>query len=529
MRSVTGSPSRSTTRTSRGRDPRHLVPGRQGAGGIRIAPSTPLEEGLRLTWTGSVPPGTSDRSEASAREHPTSRLPAPRRQAGRVRRAPGARGSACGHRCRRRPRRRPLAMPPTSSGRRRISAPRWMTWSTALGRRCGSAWTPTTTGRSPLRPRPLPARLPGHLGTARARPGRALPGRAQGSSQPDAPLLDRRLRELNPRRSWAGERHPFVAWLNAVGRRGRSHPGPAIAAMSRLLGSRQTEPSSCSWRDERLIDRLYTGNSARCTRRPCHRAARRPYRRALHPTADASVRPSAGHRPGGGDPHCTQGRRASTPRVLLVATDLDGVAAGAWRATSPTPSPGASNRPTSWSCTPTVRAAGLYPRVGSPTGSAGRLRRPGPGLEADEQQLALVLLLRSFQADAIVNLNSATLYFAMQTLGKALVASERALVLLLQRADAARDVDRLEPALLLPYYQRSRASSPTAGSWPRARGDPSGRFWPCRAAAGAARAGQPDAAAAYPTHPARGRATQVFWAGRWVRQKRFELLHDIAD
>ena len=45
--------------------------------------------------------------------------------------------------------------------------------------------------------------------------------------------------------------------------------------------------------------------------------------------------------------------------------------------------------------------------------------------EPEDAETALVVLLRTFQADAIVNIDSATLFRALQTYGRALSASER--------------------------------------------------------------------------------------------------------
>ena len=151
-------------------------------------------------------------------------------------------------------------------------------------------------------------------------------------------------------------------------------------------------------------------------------------------------------------------------------------------------------------------------------------------LDPEDAAAALVVLLRTFCADAIVNINSATLYRAMQSLGPALTASERLFLcffcnertpeggltgwslryfyrLFEHVAGVITDSDFLAQELRETY----RVSDPHLDRIHvmRAPVDPSLPFM-----------------AESPAGP--NRRPQVFWAGRWDRQKRPALLLEVA-
>ena len=152
------------------------------------------------------------------------------------------------------------------------------------------------------------------------------------------------------------------------------------------------------------------------------------------------------------------------------------------------------------------------------------------GLEAEDAQAALVVLLRTFRADAIVNINSAMLYEAMQTMGLALTASERLFLCffckeqtptgawtgwsmryfyrLFERVagvitDSRQLAEELQETYRLPVEDRDRLHVLHA---PVTHGLPFVTESPAR----------------------EGRRPQVFWAGRWDRQKRVGLFLQVA-
>ena len=153
------------------------------------------------------------------------------------------------------------------------------------------------------------------------------------------------------------------------------------------------------------------------------------------------------------------------------------------------------------------------------------------GLEEPEDvEAALVVLLRTFRADAIVNLNSSTLYGAMRSLGKALAASERLFLCLFCNEQTAvgysngwslryfyRLFDQVEGVFTdsehlagelqeryrVPTSMRDRMQvlrAPVDPSLPQVTESPSRE----------------------------GRRPQVFWAGRWDRQKRIGTFLEVA-
>lgn len=153
-----------------------------------------------------------------------------------------------------------------------------------------------------------------------------------------------------------------------------------------------------------------------------------------------------------------------------------------------------------------------------------------PRLSAEEAEAALVLLLRTFWADAIVNINSATLYGAMQSLGRALTASERVFLCFFCNE---RTPEGAWAGWTLRYFYRlfERVAGVITDSEflaeqlrqthrvPESHLD---RLHVMRAPVD-------DSLPFVAESPARpGRRPQVFWAGRWVRQKRPALLLEVA-
>jgi len=151
-------------------------------------------------------------------------------------------------------------------------------------------------------------------------------------------------------------------------------------------------------------------------------------------------------------------------------------------------------------------------------------------LEDDDAEAALVVLLRTFHADAIVNINSAMLYRAMRAFGRALTASERVFLCFFCSeqvptgawtswsmryfyrlygqvagvfTDSLHLAEELQRAYNIPESDRSRLQTlhaPVVRDLPFVEAAPAGDQ----------------------------RRPQVFWAGRWDRQKRVELFFAIA-
>ena len=151
-------------------------------------------------------------------------------------------------------------------------------------------------------------------------------------------------------------------------------------------------------------------------------------------------------------------------------------------------------------------------------------------LEPEAAQRALVALLRSFGADAILNVNSRLLYEAMRLHGRALAASERVFLCFFCHeqsplgawfgwslryfyrtfdevagifTDSEHLADELVRTYRLPAAGRDRLRvlrAPVDPDLPVVREPPAGE----------------------------GRRPQVFWAGRFVRQKRIDTLLAVA-
>ena len=153
------------------------------------------------------------------------------------------------------------------------------------------------------------------------------------------------------------------------------------------------------------------------------------------------------------------------------------------------------------------------------------------GLEAEPAQRVLVELVRSFRSDAVVNVNSRLLYDAMATYGRALAASERIFMMLFCNERLA-----LGNWVGLPLRFVYRCFDLVAGvltdsdylaDWLRDRhqldaGVGGDRLHVLRAPVdGSIPLADPPATVA-------GRRPQVFWAGRFDRQKRLDLVLEIA-
>ena len=328
------------------------------------------------------------------------------------------------------------------------------------------------------------------------------------------------------------ERHPYLEWL----KRGRdageiADPAPAIPQMARILGLEPAEVVELlAARRTDLVERLRTGELGEMVSRAAQlepliaRAEVRFTRPRLlpfgHPPAleqiaavhaaheAADFRPArlllVINRPRWGGGRRMEGHlahalatRISPDEVVVVYTDRGGI----------TPE-------------------GRFP-AGVREIDFGGL---AANLEPEDAETALVVLLRTFRADAIVNINSALLYQAMSSLGRALTASERVFLLFFcneqiptgawtgwnmryfyrhfgQVAGVMTDSHHLARALQenyhIPTSQRGRLhvlSAPVDPELPFVEESPA----------------EAD------------RRPQVFWAGRWDRQKRVDLFMEIA-
>jgi glycosyltransferase involved in cell wall biosynthesis len=338
--------------------------------------------------------------------------------------------------------------------------------------------------------------------------------------------------ERHPERAEDPERNPYLAWLEHGRAAGEiADPAPAVPEMAHLLGlDPQQVVDLLVERRADVVERVRTGELGRMVERateiePLIGQARTRFTRPRllpfgDPTALAQVALiHAVHEAAGW-------RRA---RLVLVI-----------------------NRPR-WGGGRRLEghlAHALVPRVAADDvvviytdggGSAPEDRFPdgvreidfaglAEGLEPEAAEVALVVLLRTFRADAIVNINSATLYRAMRSFGRALTASERVFLcffcnertpfgswtgwslryfyrLYEQVAGVITDSHQLAEDLVATYHvPESRRDRLHVFSAPV---DPKLPF-----------------VAEAPAAP--GRRPQVFWAGRWDRQKRVGLVLDIA-
>ena len=152
------------------------------------------------------------------------------------------------------------------------------------------------------------------------------------------------------------------------------------------------------------------------------------------------------------------------------------------------------------------------------------------GVEPFVTQRALVELIRSFRADAVLNVNSRLLYQSMATYGRALAASERIFPLMFCNEQLALGTWVGVP---LRFFYRSfglvsgvLTDSAYLADWLRTRhkldsfgGD----------LLHVLRAPVDPGIEAVPAPPTDGvRRPQVFWAGRWDRQKRVDVALEVA-
>jgi glycosyltransferase involved in cell wall biosynthesis len=155
---------------------------------------------------------------------------------------------------------------------------------------------------------------------------------------------------------------------------------------------------------------------------------------------------------------------------------------------------------------------------------------PSEGMLRHAAQRALVELIRSFRAEAVVTIASRLLYEAMTTYGKALAASERIfLVMFVNERVAMGNWVGLPIRYFYRYYDLVEGvvtDSDYLADWLRSRHQLAGaaaeRVHVLRAPV------DPEIAVVNPPEPAPSRRPQVFWAGRWDRQKRVDIVLEIA-
>lgn len=151
-------------------------------------------------------------------------------------------------------------------------------------------------------------------------------------------------------------------------------------------------------------------------------------------------------------------------------------------------------------------------------------------LSPEGAQHALVMLLRTFHADAIVNINSSTLSYAMKSYGRALSATER--LFLCFFCHERKPLGNWDGWILRSFYRTfdyvagvvtdSDHLARELSERYRVSGDSQRRLHVLRAPV------DPELSV-FTESPARdGRRPQVFWAGRWDHQKRVPLFLEIA-
>jgi glycosyltransferase involved in cell wall biosynthesis len=152
------------------------------------------------------------------------------------------------------------------------------------------------------------------------------------------------------------------------------------------------------------------------------------------------------------------------------------------------------------------------------------------GLPDEHKQQALVSLLRSFNADAIVNLNSRALYGAMVPYGKALATTERIFLCFLVHEQRAQGnwfgfplqffyphFDEVAGVITDSEYLRDHLTYLYQLSDADRR-----RIHVFRAPV------EPELTPAPPAPAEPSRRPLVFWAGRWDRQKRVDIALEVA-
>jgi glycosyltransferase involved in cell wall biosynthesis len=158
------------------------------------------------------------------------------------------------------------------------------------------------------------------------------------------------------------------------------------------------------------------------------------------------------------------------------------------------------------------------------------LARETEGMDRAAAHRTLVELIRSFHADAVVNVNSRLLYETMTTYGRALASSERLFLMMFCNEQMAtgnwlgiplrffyRCFDLVEGVFtdsdyLAGWLRDRHQLGPEQGARIHVLRAPVDRRIPV--------------AAAPPSDPSR--RPQVFWAGRWDRQKRIDIAFAVA-
>ena len=170
-----------------------------------------------------------------------------------------------------------------------------------------------------------------------------------------------------------------------------------------------------------------------------------------------------------------------------------------------------------------VRELDFAAATGEMTGEVGEMDRAAA-------HRALVELIRSFRADTVVNVNSRLLYESMRTYGRALAATERLFLVLFCNEQLAMGN---WVGIPLRFFYRTFdlvdgiiTDSDYLANWLRDRhklgpmgGD---RLHVLRAPV------DPSVSVVSPPSPDLSRRPQVFWAGRWDRQKRVDIALEVA-
>jgi glycosyltransferase involved in cell wall biosynthesis len=152
------------------------------------------------------------------------------------------------------------------------------------------------------------------------------------------------------------------------------------------------------------------------------------------------------------------------------------------------------------------------------------------GMSSEDAQAVLVAVLRSFRADAIVNINSRVLYHALRTYGRALAASERVFLCFFCNEQSALGVWQ---GWSFRYLYRTFDTVTGVITDSRAMADDlTAKHRLTVAMRDKMHVFSAPVDARLPvvqSPPATGGRPQVFWAGRWDRQKRIDLVLEIAD